>query len=196
MWVHDGFVSATATKLPHHRWETYVTLSDDDKRELVDGVLVEVDMPTEQHEHTVGLLVYFLNAWARPRKAGRVLPSGYKIRISDDRAVMPDVQFYRTENLGVLSQQGLTQGHPDLVIEVVSDISKRYDRVVKLGWYASIGVPEYWLVDSAAQTLERLVLHDGRYLIADALSVDATFRPETFTGLEIPLAELFAPATS
>lgn len=54
---------------------------------------------------------------------------------------------------------------PDVVIEGVSPTSRRFDRVKQLSWYASIGVPEYWLVDPELQTLERLALESERYQI-------------------------------
>ena len=58
--------------------------------------------------------------------------------------------------------------------------------------HAAIGVPEYWLVDPEACTLERLVLEGGRYCIADALEGSETFAPSSFQGLEIALARLWA----
>ncbi len=86
---------------------------------------------------------------------------------------------------------GLVSGHPDLAVEVLSESSRRYDRMTKLAWYASIGVPEYWIVDPAARTLDRLVLQSSKYLVADVLADEATFQPDTFEGLEIPLGNLW-----
>jgi Uma2 family endonuclease len=40
-----------------------------------------------------------------------------------------------------------------LLIEV-ADTSLRYDRSTKLRLYAATGVPEYWLVDCAAESIE------------------------------------------
>jgi Uma2 family endonuclease len=106
---------------------------------------------------------------------------------------MPDVQLYRDGNRSSREQQrGLVRGHPDLVVEVVSPSSQRYDRVKKLRWYAQLAVPEYWLVDPQAHTLERLVLRDGVYCIAASHADEETFRPDAFDGLEIPLAKLWA----
>jgi Uma2 family endonuclease len=78
-------------------------------------------------------------------------------------------------------------------VEVISPSSSRYDRVTKLKYYASIGVPEDWIIDPEAHTLERLLVREGAYVIADSLAEDAPFRPETFAGLEIPLLELWSP---
>jgi Uma2 family endonuclease len=174
-------------------WREFVELPDDDRRELIDGVLIEVDVPNKLHEHIVTALAAHLYFWAKGGNAGLVLVSGYKVRISERRGVMPDVQFYRRDNPAPREQKGLETGRPDLAVEVISASSSRYDRVTKLKYYASIGVPEYWIIDPQARTLERLLLREGAYVIADSLADDAPFRPDTFPGLEIPLAELWSP---
>jgi Uma2 family endonuclease len=175
-----------------YTWDDFVALDEDDPRELIDGELVEVEVPKGKHEQIVALLCFFLGAWADGGRGGRILASGYKVRVSDRRGVMPDVQFYRKGNEASREQDdGLVDGRPDLVVEVVSPSSQRYDRVTKLRWYAQLGIPEYWIVDSAIRTLERLVLQDGTYAIAASLADDETFRPESFEGLEIPLSKLW-----
>ena len=173
-----------------HSWDEFIALEEDDLRELIDGELVEVEVPTRAHERLVAIIIYFLGAWAE-KHGGETLGSGYKVRITDKRGVMPDVQFYRAGNEPRGQDQGLIEGHPDLVVEIVSPSSVRYDRVTKMTWYAAIGVPEYWIVDPSARILERLVLRDGRYTIADSLAGRRVFRPESFEGLEIPLSRLW-----
>jgi Uma2 family endonuclease len=173
-------------------WDDFVRLGEDDLRELIDGELVEVEVPSKWHEHVVAMLVTFLNAWAIPRKAGRALASGYKVRIDETRGVMPDVQFLTAAGFERAGQGGLDDGHPELAVEVLSPSSRGADRVKKLGWYAAIGTPEYWIVDPQARTLERLVLApDGQYRIAEGATDADVFRPPSFEGLAIPLAELW-----
>jgi Uma2 family endonuclease len=175
-----------------YTWDDFIALEEDDLRELIDGELVEVEVPTRTHEHIVARLTSALIVWSDAGHGGTVLPSGYKVRISDRRGVMPDVQVYRAgDEPDVDQEQGLAKGHPDLVVEVVSPSSGRYDRVTKLRWYAQLGVPEYWLVDPQARTLERLVLREGVFSIADSLAEEEVFRPESFAGLEIALAKLW-----
>jgi Uma2 family endonuclease len=184
-------------------WSDFVALDEADPRELIDGELVEVEVPTDLHEYIVALLAFFLTGWARPRRAGFTLVSGYKVRIDERRGVMPDVQFYRAGNTEARRQpQALEAGHPDLAVEVVSESSVRYDRVTKLAYYGAIGVPEYWIVDAGARTLDRFVSApaDGAgaargggagLRLASTSRGAELFRPESFAGLEIPLADLW-----
>ena len=186
----------TAEPRRRHRWRDFVGLPEDDLRELIDGELVEVEVPGPEHEQIVATLIFHLQSWVRPRAAGRVLGSGYKLRLSDHRGVMPDVQLLSNQTWSDRGAQGLERGRPELVIEVLSPSSRRHDRVTKLRWYAELGVPEYWIVDPEACTLERLTLHEGRYLIAQAGTGEDVFRPSSFEGLEIPLGELWEEPAS
>jgi Uma2 family endonuclease len=181
------------SKIGPHTWEEFLELDEDDPRELVDGELVELEMPDEFHEHIVATLIIHLGNWARLHGAGRVLASGFKVRIKERSGFMPDVQFFKRENYPARGRDGLDGGHPDLAIEVISPKSSRSrDRGLKLRGYASIGVPEYWIVDHRARVLERYVLNAERlYVVADVLEDDAIFTPPSFAGLEIPLAELW-----
>lgn len=186
---------AGASPEPIVRWDEFIRLDEDDLRELIDGRLVEVEVPDYEHERIVGLLVYYLQAWVLPRDAGVVLSSGYKIRISDLRGVMPDVQYLSHETAAKAGQLGMEEGRPDLAVEVISPSSRRYDRVTKLAWYASIGVPEYWLVDRDARIIERLVLTPEGYVIAQT-AAEGDFQPTSFEGLSIPLTALFPEESS
>lgn len=171
-------------------WSDFLALPDDDRRELVGGRLVQLEEPTQLHEHIVAMLCYFLTAWRKAGGGGLVLASGYKVRIRDDQAFMPDVQYFKPGH--VVPEHGLSEGGPDLAVEIISPSSERFDRVEKLNGYASIGTAEYWLIDPEQRTLHRYVLGPTKhFVLEDALEGDSLFRPETFSGLEIPLAELW-----
>jgi len=182
--------SQTAQMGPY-TWRDFVELDEDDPRELLDGQLVEIELPTWTHERIVAALIAILTQWSWSRKAGQVLASGYRLRIDERRGTMPDVQFYRKGNPPSGQEKGLERGRPDLVVEVISPSSRSKDSVRKLYDYAAIGVPEYWLLDPEAHTLERLVLRDGVYSIVEAVEGDALFQPEEFDGLEVDLGRLW-----
>jgi len=177
-----------------YTWKDFIELDEDDPRELLDGRLVEIEVPTWGHERIVTVVIAVLETWAWSSNAGDVVSSAYKVRIEDRRGTMPDIQFYRRGNPAAGQEAGLEHGHPDLAIEVISPSSRSKDSVRKLHDYASIGIPEYWLIDPEARTLERLVLREGTYSIVEALEGSAIFRPEGFEGLEIDLGRLWSVA--
>ncbi|MEW5739672.1 MAG: Uma2 family endonuclease [Myxococcota bacterium] len=177
---------------PAVTWSAFVALPEHDRRELIQGRLVEIDMPTYVHEHIVATVIHYLMAWRRAGGGGHVLGSGYKIRIRDDQGFIPDVQYFRSGR--VVPDQGLSEGAPDLVLEVVSPSSARFDQVEKLNGYASIGTAEYWLINPETRTVHRFVLGSaGHFIVEDALEGEAVFQPASFRGLELPLAELWNP---
>ncbi len=173
----------------HVTWSQFVALPDDDRRELIGGRLMQLEEPTQLHEHIVAVLSYWLTAWRKSEPGGLVLSSGYKVRISDDEGFMPDVQYFKPGR--VIPEQALTEGGPDLAVEVISPSSARFDSVEKLAGYGSIGTAEYWLLDPEKRTLQRYVLKGRELLLEEQLEGDALFRPATFSGLEIPLVELW-----
>jgi Uma2 family endonuclease len=181
---------AVATQ-SRHRWSDFVALPEDDRRELVDGRLVEVEMPTKWHEVMCAKLMLWLGAWAERRGGLQVLGSGYRLRISDSRGAVPDVQLMTDELYEQAGDNGLESGHPELVIEVVSPSSRTHDGLRKLDWYAHLGVPEYWLVNPDTRSLVAHRLQSGVYAIIQHADGDTVFKSKSFKGLKIPLAELW-----
>ena len=173
-----------------YTWEDFLALPEDDRRELVDGELVEGEVPTDAHERAVAVLSAVLVIWAEEHGA-EVLASGYKIMSRRNRGFMPDVQLYLADNPAECPPQGLESGRPDLAVEVLSPSHAGHDRITKLQAYAEMGIPEYWLVDPQERTLERLVLRDGFYSIRQSVRDDEVFQPASLPGLTFSLRRLW-----
>jgi Uma2 family endonuclease len=188
-------MGAARKKVGPYRWKDFVALDEDDLRELIDGELVEVEVPIGKHELLVVRLGSFLDLHARKR-GGVAFGSGFKVRISDTRGVMPDLQYFKKGNVPDLDADGLVHGRPDLAVEILSKSSRRFDRMIKLGYYASIGVPEYWLVDHWAKTVERLTWSKAGYVLAAIHEGEGILRTPALPGLRIPLAEVWPPETT
>ena len=71
-------------------------------------------------------------------KSSKLVPGG--------PAREPDLLFIAKENFSRLTEDRL-EGAPDLVIEVISKNSVKYDREDKLKEYQAAGVREYWIID-------------------------------------------------
>lgn len=80
---------------------------------------------------------------------------------------------------------------PTLVIEAVSPGHEEHDRDTKRRWYAEAGVPNFWILDGYARSLECLTLAGQKYRIDQAGREGDEVRPALFPGLVIPLADLW-----
>jgi len=151
-------------------------LPDDGLRyELIDGTLLVSPAPAALHQ-VVAANVFRLLDGSTP----------------DDRAVLfapvawrPDGQSSVERDLLVIAKDriaadGIT-GPPDIVVEILSPSSGRFDRTVKFSRYAEDGAAHYWIVDPATPSVEINVLNDGEYVLVaggaqdDTVSVTAPF---------------------
>ena len=112
------------------------------------------------------------------------------VRLSEDTALQPDLVFVSSERLRII-QENFIAGAPDLVVEILSPSTAAHDRATKLNLYAEAGVPEVWLMDSLAKTVEVLKLQGNKYLVDSILAGRQTLTSSLFLGWQIALDELF-----
>ena len=153
--------------------EEWVRLDEDEEGELVDGILVEEEMPSFVHEIVVGWLMEIFRAWMRSRGGGVVGPSGAKFLLRTGRGRKPDAFVY-LRGTRLPPRRGAARHPADILFEVVSPLPRdvRRDRVEKMDDYAKFGVRWYWLIDPEARTLE-IYERDDRGRFARALGASA-----------------------
>jgi Uma2 family endonuclease len=154
---------------PSMTLDEWFALDEDEPGELVDGRLVEAEVPDWLHETIVRWFVVELALWARSHDA-RVAPSGVKYAVSQRRGRMPDASVFLGDRRP--PARGLVREPPDIAIEVVSSTPKdaRRDRIEKLAEYSAFGIRWYWLVDPGLRTLEVWELREGTYARAGVAS--------------------------
>jgi hypothetical protein len=101
----------------------------------------------------------------------------------------PDVLFMAKEHSDRIGEQFF--GPPDLVAEVISPSTRRTDRVDKFYEYAEAGIPEYWILESDARTVEVFVLRAGAYEPLGKWGLGETARSELLAGFQVSVASLF-----
>ncbi len=142
----------------------WADLPEDESGELVDGRLVEEEVPDMVHEIVVTWLVWTFRSWLAGR-GGFVAGSEAKFAVAPRRGRKPDVSVY-VPGGAVPEARGAVYTPPDLVVEIVSPTPRdaRRDRVEKVSDYAAFGIRFYWIVDPVERTVEMLELGaDGRY---------------------------------
>ena len=139
--------------------EDYEKIPEDVRVELIDGVFYVISSPSVVHQQLVFTLCQKLNSFIRENGGeciAMLSPMDVHLKSDDNKTmVQPDV-FVVCDRKKFTKRR--IEGAPDLVIEVVSESSKRKDVAVKLPKYDEAGVKEYWLVDPESKRVVVYVL--------------------------------------
>ena len=170
----------------------WADMAEDEAGEIVDGRLVEEEVPDFLHEAIVAWITALLHGWVVPR-GGFVGGSEAKFAVSGRRGRKPDASVYFPGRRP--PARGLIPVPPDIMVEVVSPRARdvRRDRIAKLEEYAAFGVSWYWLVDPQARSFEIFELGaDGRYAHALGATEGTVEEVPGCPGLRLALDELWA----
>jgi len=171
--------------------EAWADLDEDEPGELVDGRLVEEEVPSHLHEVVLAWLLRVLGSWAEPRRC-LVFGSEHKLAVSATRGRKPDVSMY-PPGMRLGARASMSRTPPALLIEVISARARdvRRDRLEKVNEYAAFGVRWYWMLDPTARVLEILELQpNGRYALERSVG-EGPVRLPGFEGLEVDLSALW-----
>jgi len=168
---------------------------DGKRHEIIDGEHVVTPSPMVRHQDVVGNVHFHIKAFLREHPIGKVFMAPTDVVLSPIDIVVPDLLFISSERRSILTAKNL-QGAPDLVLEVLSDSTRRIDEVIKRKLYERFGVVEYWVADPAVDRL-RIYRRDGDvFARAVELSAEAgdSLTTRLLPGLAVPLAEIFPPS--
>lgn len=185
-----------ANHIQHYRqgrwtYTDYAHLADDGNQyEIVNGVLYMTPSPTWIHQEIVGRIYRFLSAYLEQSHTGIAFIAPLDVELTPNDIVQPDVFVLLNASRHKLGERHIT-GIPDLVIEVVSPGSSTYDRYKKNVLYARTGVPEYWIVDPDAQTVEVLHLSSDEYSSQGVFRGSATLPSHIVPGLTTSAEQFF-----
>jgi len=130
-------------------------LPDDGSRyEIIDGELFVSPSPIWRHQDAVALLHRLLTDYLKIERVGHTFFSPADIAFSRTTVVQPDV-FVVPLVSGRRPANFQAAGRMLLAAEVSSPSTARLDRVKKRSLFRGEGVPEYWIVDLDARTIER-----------------------------------------
>lgn len=178
---------------PQGRWTyaDYARLPDDGRRyEVIDGVLYMTPAPGTDHQGVSARLVTFLMLHVELQGHGRVFGAPTDVELAPGCVVQPDVLVIKADRLHLITPARIV-GPPDLVVEVTSPSTVGYDRREKQDAYARAGVPEYWIADPHAQTVEVLTLEGEAYRSQGVFRGQARLPSRVVPDFPVPVARLF-----
>ena len=160
-------------------------LAEDERVELLHGVLTEKAVKSPEHETLKARLI---NDWLGPGIGER----RYAVRV-EAAFIVPDRTSCPEPDLAIAEPTDAIE-HPTtalLVIEV-SWTSRRVDMTIKPPLFAAAGVPELWVVDVERQRLEVFSdPRDGEYAKRVTHAAPERVTPERLNVEALDLTELF-----
>ena len=174
-------------------YEDVLQAPEDVVTEIVDGELVTSPRPAIPQAHAKTILGMDLGG---PFQRGRGGPGGWWILFEPelhlgDAILVPDLAGWRRERLPVCPDAAYFELAPDWVCEVLSESTRRLDRIRKLPIYARHRVAHAWLVDPIACTLEVFRLQDGSWLLVETLGSETEARVEPFAAVALDVTALW-----
>ncbi len=176
------------TREEYHRMGEVGILKPTDRVELIRGEIVEMSPIGPRHIAFVNNLTQLLVV----RLAGRAIVSVQNpVALADDTEPQPDLAILRRRPTPYKEREPYTEDV--LLLIEVAESSLRYDRSTKLRLYAETGIPEYWVVDCVAESIDlyRTPSADG-YRDVSRVAGAATVTLQAFPDLGLTTAEIFA----
>ena len=176
------------TREEYHRMAEVGILKPTDRVELIRGEIVTMSPAGRRH----GAFVDNLNQILVLRLAGRAIVSVQNpVVLSDDTEPEPDLKILRRRLVPYKEREPYADDV--LLLIEVSDSSLAYDRSTKLALYAEAGIPEYWVVNCPAESIEvHRSPEGGRYREVIRVAGNATVTIQAFPDVALTLAEIFA----
>ena len=167
----------------------YVRLPDDGKRhEIIRGEHFVTPSPVTRHQRISSRLFVQLHRAIDPPGLGEVFYAPTDVIISDIDVLVPDIFVVLAENREIITPKNI-QGAPDLIVEITSPSTKKRDLELKRERYEKHGVPEYWIVLTEDDAVQKYRLDGERYADCGTFSDRIDF--DGVEGLSVDLTKIW-----
>ncbi len=179
----------------YHKMGEVGIFSEDERVELIEGVIIEMAPIGSKHAGTVKELNWLFsnNLQRSEARVGVQDP----IILDDGTEPQPDISILKPKD------DTYTSAHPRpddvLLIVEAADTTVEDDRAVKLPRYAAAGIPEVWIVNIPERKIEAYRIprgekEDAGYKIRVEYYEDETLNPEAFPNVKIGVADVLPEA--
>ena len=164
-----------------------------ERYEIIDGELYVTTQPHFRHQATCDNIIIELGNWSRSTGLGRTFQAPGVV-FAEDNAVAPDIVWLNKARMPhVLGPDGKLHDAPDLAIEILSPgkANEERDRDKKLALFSRQGVPEYWIVDWRAETVDIFRREQDQLQLVQTLKSGDQMTSPLLPGFACPVARFF-----
>jgi Uma2 family endonuclease len=154
-------MSALDPRVSFAELETWPDFGGDVRYELYEGEVIELPAAFVGHQYVAMHVVKLLSAY-QAKHGGLLLFSPVDVVLSQYDVFQPDVLWVGKNKMHLVRRDRPIEFVPDLAVEVISRSTGVRDRGRKKEIFGKHGLPEYWLVEPHAESLEIYTHDSGR----------------------------------
>jgi len=147
---------------PRTLMEVFQSLPEGTLAQLIENEFIMSPSPSTVHQRVLRKIFNLLTNHVDQYDLGEIFVAPYDVFLDRKNAFQPDIIFISKDRLYLIKDDGL-HGAPDLVVEILSPSTAKYDMDEKKDVYERYGVKEYWLVDPSTKSTQGYLLKSGAF---------------------------------
>lgn len=170
---------------------------ENERIEIIDGEAFMMAPPSRVHQEIMMELSAQLHEYLRGKKC-KVYPAPFGVRLFEESSNYPeDIDTMVEPDISVVCDPSKLddygcKGAPDLIVEILSRSTRKYDRITKFELYRRAGVREYWIVDPDEKDVQAFALDGGRYFVKGNGTAEDKMKVDILEDCVIDLSAVFS----
>lgn len=157
-------------------YDDYLLFSDDGGRhELIDGDHYITPSPSRRHQRISFNMTRHIAMYQDRHPIGELYTAPFDVVLSEIDVVQPDLLFVSSARASILTTRNV-QGVPDLIIEILSETTRKTDEMIKRKLYERFGVQDYRILDPELEIIKlfRMTSHGYQRTVELSRETDDT----------------------
>jgi Uma2 family endonuclease len=158
--------------------------------ELLNGVIVKRSSPSPAHQIVLGKLFDAIYNFLKANNLGTIFFAPIDVFLDEENLVLPDLVFVAESKKHIITENGI-EGSPDLVVEILSPSTARYDRGEKMKLYKRHQICEYWIIDPKAFSVEIYFYQNEDYDLKEYAIEKGEVKSNVLENFVLKIEEIF-----
>jgi Uma2 family endonuclease len=172
------------------RQEFYDLIHENIKAEFINGEIILHSPVMRRHWKISSALSSRMINHVEEHDLGEIGVEKVMIRLTRND-YEPDIVFFRKEKSNLFTENQLLFPAPDLIVEILSESTKKNDRTVKFEDYARHDVKEYWIIDPEKKCVEQYINQNGAYELYQKLTEKGLLQSIVIDGFFLNIEDIF-----
>jgi Uma2 family endonuclease len=158
--------------------------------QLIGGELIMSPSPELFHQDIVGNIFDRLREFVKKKRLGKVYVAPADVYFTRTETYQPDLIFVSHKRRHIIGKKKI-HGAPDLVVEILSPGTAKYDLQHKKEVYESHGVQEYWIVHPKEKAVEVFSNSADGFALVQRARETGVVQSKLLVGFSVSIERIF-----